>query len=72
MQSFVIMLLRGILLPVVFAVIFPCLFRKVSLWVSTPAAELIASLSAITLLLLSAKSADSLFSEREAVPVQQG
>lgn len=71
-QSFVIMLLRGILLPVVFAVIFPCLFRKVSLWVSTPAAELIASLSAITLLLLSAKSADSLFSEREAVPVQQG
>ncbi|MCD8155471.1 MAG: polysaccharide biosynthesis C-terminal domain-containing protein [Clostridiales bacterium] len=40
-QSFVIMILRGIILPVVFAFVFPSLIGSTSLWYATPAAELI-------------------------------
>ncbi len=46
-RSFVIMTLRGIILPVAFAFLFPVLFGTASLWLATPAAELVTSCVAI-------------------------
>lgn len=51
-QSFVIMTLRGIILPVAFAFLFPALFGTSSLWFATPAAELVTSCVAVILSLL--------------------
>ncbi len=57
-KSLVVMLARGIVLPVAFAFLLPLMFDKAGLWIAVPAAELCASVTAVIFLL----------SERKQVP----
>lgn len=50
-KAFVIMLSRGIVLPVCFAFVFPALFDKAALWIATSVAELVSAVLAVLLLL---------------------
>lgn len=62
-RAFVIMLSRGIVLPVCLAFILPAIFGKASLWIATPAAELISAVIAMVLLFSYKRAEDRKLSE---------
>lgn len=55
LKSLIIMLLRGIALPVIFAFILPLVVDKIGLWLAVPLSELIAAIVATTLLIINIK-----------------
>ena len=56
-KSLIVMLARGIVLPVAFAFLLPLAFDKEGLWIAVPAAELCASVTALVFLLSEKKRA---------------